>query len=181
MFLREVFVPSRMSHLPEPSIETRRRIVASTGDAGLLGKLDVRPLEAEHLLRPGAAERREDEVVLEARPRRRLEETRELVEGEGELLLALGHRRRVGVAGDVERDQVLLGGPLERGARDLMDVAGGALPDAFCFHVGIEVVEVLGGELRELYPAYAGDQVVAYQRRVLLVRGPGDGFFQGTG
>jgi hypothetical protein len=37
------------------------------------------------------------------------------LEGEGQLLLALGHRRRVGVAGDVEGDKVFPGPAISRG------------------------------------------------------------------
>jgi hypothetical protein len=81
-------------------------------------------------LRLGTAKRQNDEVVLEARPRSHLEETGVLFEGEGELLLALGHQRRVGVAGDVEGDGVFSGGPHEHGAYGLVTVAGGALPNA---------------------------------------------------
>ncbi len=85
-----------------------------------------------------------------------LEETGELFDGERELLLALRHRWRVGVAGDVEGDEVFSGSPLERGAYDLVDVAGGAFPHTSFLHVGVEIVEILGGELLELYLVYTG-------------------------
>jgi hypothetical protein len=51
-----------------------------------------------------------------------------------------------------------------------MDVACGAFPEA-SLPCRLKVVEILGGDLREPYLAYAGDQVPVHQRRVLLMRG----------
>jgi len=46
------------------------------------------------------------------------------------------------------------GNPLQRGAYDLVYVAGGAFPDAPFFHVGVEAVKILDGYLPERYFAY---------------------------
>jgi hypothetical protein len=48
-------------------------------------------------------------------------------------------------------------------------------------NLSYDLVDIAGGELLELYLAYPGDQVLAHERRVLLMRGPGDGAFQGAG
>ena len=61
---------------------------------------------------------------------------------------------RVSVASDVEGDEVFPGNPLQRGAYDLVYVAGGAFPDAPFFHVGVEAVKILDGYLPERYFAY---------------------------
>lgn len=89
-------------------------------------------------------------------------------------------RRGLGVTGDIEGDEALLDGPLERDPDRRVDVADGAGSQAGVGLAGVEAIEVLGGELRELVAADLGDQVLAADPGVVRVGLGCDGGLEGA-